>query len=472
MDYCLETNKDGKSLYHLAATANDASALNQILKVKTPATFINTKLESNESGTCETPLSLMISNNHAQHMRMMMVWDLNSTNKLTKIDLSNTKVEIFSLRLLGFSAVETLVLDNTGLKMLTMEGDLPVPDIKSIPLKFLKASQNFLTELPPDLFCLPKLNRLEVSDNQIAKLPAGWWQGLVLENLNVSKNRLEELPLPEVSGDDQSYIATNRHTLCGRSELIFNDLPKIPTHYGVTTQEEYFSPLLTLTLNHNSIRDFPKCLSCCVPVLKHLDLSHNLLTSVSFINELPLSLENLNLSYNKLNCQEKDGTIFRVSFDRKPCAAAMTTLGSGYHRCHHKSHTTLPKLCTLNLSHNEELREMTVHGKLPTVDPDASFSAVCNDTSIHLFFPHLYRLDVSCCNLAELPKYFGRMTLVDQLNISHNPRLKIPMEVCQLKNLFEFEYKGIYNEQTIGKLNEFKHVKEKVQYLNPLYGNR
>ena len=163
------------------------------------------------------------------------------------------------------------------------------------------------------------------------------------------------------------------------------------------------------------------------------------MTNIPPINELPLSLENFNASYNKLSC--KDGTIFRVSFDRKTCAAALK-LGNEYRRCHHKSHTTLPKLCTLTLSHNEELREITIHSKLPTDDPDASF------------------------------KYFGRMNLVDQLNISNNLMLKIPTEVCQLKNMFEFEYHGIDDDETIANLNLFKHVKEKVQFLNPLYGNR
>ena len=472
LDHCLEANSDGMSLYHFAASINDTLALNQILKYKTPVSFANNRVVTDSTGTTVTPLSLMISNNNFQHIIMLKDWDSVSTTRLTKIDLSKTNVEVFSLRLLCFSSVETLILDSTGLKMLTMEGALPMPDIKSVPLKLFKAPHNQLTEIPPELFCLPKLNRLDVSDNQIEKLPDNWWEGLVLESLNVSKNKLEEVPLPEVPGDNQPYIGVNHHTLCGRSELIFNELPKIPTHYGVTTQEEFFSPLLTLTLNTNNIMTFPRCLSCCVPILKYLDLSHNLLTDIPPINELPLSLENLNVSHNNLSCKdEEDTTIFRVSFDKKMCAAA-PTLGSEYRRCHHKSHTTLPKLCTLNLSNNPMLNTITVHGKLPTVDPDASFSIAGKDISVHLFFPHLYRLDISHCDLAELPKYFGRMNLVDQLNISYNPRLKIPIEVCQLKNLFEFEYHGIDDEETIEKLDTFNHVKEKVQFLNPLYGKR
>ena len=468
LDYCLEANNDGISLYHFAASVNDTLALSQVLKHKTPASFANNRV-TDSNGAVETPLSLMISSSHFQHIIMLMDWDLNATTKLTKIDLSKTDLEVFSLRVLSFSNVETVVLDNTGLKMLSVEGQMP--DIKSIPLKFFKAAHNQLTELPPELFCLPKLNRLDVSYNQIPMLPANWWEGLVLESLNVSKNKLEEVPLPQVLGEDQPYSGTNQHTLCGRSELIFNELPKIPTHYGVTTQEEFFSPLLTLTLSHNNIKVFPKYLSCCVPILKHLDLSHNMLTYIPPINELPLSLENLNVSHNNLSCEVEDSSIFKVSFDRKTCAAA-ATLGDEYRQCHHKSHTTLPKLCTLNLSHNEMLTKIIIHGKLPTVDPDANFSTAGKDTSVHLFFPHLYRLDISYCNLAELPKYFGRMNLVDQLNISYNPRLKIPTEVCQLKNLFEFEYKGIDDAETIEKLNAYPHVKEKVQFLNPLYGNK
>jgi len=62
------------------------------------------------------------------------------------------------------------------------------------------------------------------------------------------------------------------------------------------------------------------------------------------------------------------------------------------------------------------------------------------------------------------------MNLVDQLNISGNTNLKIPTEICQLRSMFEFEYKEIDDEEIVPQLNQFKHVKEKVEFLNPLYG--
>ena len=203
-----------------------------------------------------------------------------------------------------------------------------------------------------------------------------------------------------------------------------------------------------------------------MPVLKYLDLSYNQLTKVPSINELPLSLESLIVSHNHLGAE--DCKIFTVCFEKRPCAAAFL-YGDEHRKCHHRSHTTLPKLCTLNLGNNKDLKEIFVHSQQPTVDVDASFLSG-KHTSIHLFFPHLYRLDVSYCSLTKLPQYFSRMNLVDQLNISGNTNLKIPTEICQLRSMFEFEYKEIDDEEIVPQLNQFKHVKEKVEFLNPLYG--
>jgi len=265
---------------------------------------------------------------------------------------SNTGIEEFSLCVLKFSFVETLILDNTGLKALKRNGILPMPDKKVLRLQEFHATHSQLTELPSDLFMFPKLKKLNVSHNQIEELPGNWWQGPVLENLNVSHNLLEELPLPDYMEQEDTEPDSNHHSLCCRSELVFNDLPKIPTHYGVTTQDEYLSPLQKLMLSNNHIRTFPAYFSCCVPLLKNLDLSYNWLTKVAFINEMPLSLEILNISHNYLGAE--DCTIFSVSFVGRPC-----------------------------------MIKIFVHGKLPTVDIDASFLPG-KHIKIHLFFPQLY----------------------------------------------------------------------------------
>ena len=468
--YCMEANeKDGISLYHSAASADSPAALEVLLKHFGISAVVNAR-HTVDGNNCVTPLSLILSHGHVEHFKLLFNYNLNPaiTEKLVKINLSDTRIEEFSLSVLRFSSVQTLILDNTGLKTLTWDGMLPVPHVKEIQLKELRATKNQLTEVFSDLFTFPKLNRLSLSNNQIEKLPENWWHGLELENINLSNNLLEELPLPDYVEEENIEPDSNHHSLCGRSELVFNELPKIPTHYSVTTtKEEFYSPLQNLMLGNNHIRTFPKCLSCCVPVLKYLDLSHNWLTKVASINELPLSLESLNVSHNHLGSE--GGKIFTVSFQRRFCTAAADLHGDKHRKCHHRSHTTLPKLCTLNLSRNEDLREILVHSQLPTVDVDASFLSG-KHMSIHLFFPHLYRLDVSYCGLTQLPKYFSRMNLVDQLNISGNTHLKIPTEVCQLRHMFEFEYKEIDDDEIVPKLDRFKHVKEKVESLNPLYG--
>ncbi|XP_065919006.1 leucine-rich repeat serine/threonine-protein kinase 1-like isoform X2 [Dysidea avara] len=468
--YCIEANEeDGVSLYHLAASADSPAALELLLKHVSPAEIVNSR-QAVDGNNCITPLSLILSGGHVKHIELLINYNLYhaDTKKLTKINLSDTKIEEFSLSVLNFSSVQTLILDNTGLKSLTWDGILPRPDIKELKLKEFKATHNQLTELPSDLFTFPKLKILNVCYNHIEKLPDNWWQGLLLKSLDVSHNLLEELPLPDNMEQEDRKPDLNHHSLCGRSELVFNDLPKIPTHYGVTTQEEYLSPLQKLMLSNNHIRTFPVYLSCCVPLLQTLDLSYNRLTKVASINDIPLSLERLNVSHNHLGA---DGdTIFFVSFERRPCAA--TFLHKDEHRkCHHRGHTTLPKLCTLNLSSNKDLKKIFVHSKLPTVDVAASFLSG-KYMSIHLFFPQLSQLDVSYCSLTEMPKHFSRMKSLSQLNISGNTNLKIPAEICQLRNMFEFEYEDINDDEIVSKLNQFQRVRDKIEFLNPLYRDK
>ena len=468
--YCMAANEeDGISLYHLAASDNSPAALELLLKHFSPAKIVNVR-RTVDRDNCITPLSLILSHGHVKHIEMLINYNLYyaNTKKLVEVDLSDTKIEEFSLSVLNFSSVQTLILDKTGLKSLTWDGMLPMPDIKELQLKEFRASNNQLTEVPSDLFTFPKLNRLTLSHNQIEKLPDNWWQGLVLENINLSNNLLEEVTLLDYMEQEDTKSDTNRYSLCGRSELVFNDLPKIPTHYGVTTQEEFFSPLQKLMLSNNHIRTFPAYLPCCVPLLQTLDLSYNQLTKVASINELPLSLESLNISHNKLGAEES--TIFSVSVKKRPCVAALLHRNEN-HKCHHCSHTTLPKLCSLNLSNNKDLTKIFVYSKLPTVDVEASFLTGKHMT-IHFFFPNLGLLDVSNCNLTEMPEHFSRMKPLYHLNISGNTNLSIPAEICQLRNMFEFKYEDTNDDEIVSKLNQFQHIKDKVKILNPLYGDK
>jgi len=465
--YCMEANeKDGVSLYHSAASADCPVALEVLLNHFGISAVVNARCTV-DGNNCVTPLSLILSHGHVEHFKLLIDFNLNpaNTEKLVQINLSDTKIEEFSLSVLRFSSVKSLFLDKTGLKLLTCDGMLSMPDVKELRLKELRATHNVLTELPSELFTLPKLEILNVSHNRIEKLPDNWLKGVALGNINLSNNLLEELPLPGYVEED-TEPDSNRHALCGRSELVFNELPKIPTQYSVTAQEEFFSPLKKLILSNNLISTFPKYLCCCVPVLKHLDVSHNQLTEVASINEIPISLEALNVSHNRLGT--KDNTIFSVSLQRRSCIA---TCKDEYHRCHHCSHTSLPKLCTLDLSNNEHLKAMYVQNKLPTANMEASFLS-SKHTNVHLFFPCLKKLNVSNCNLTKMPKYFSRMKLLSQLNISGNKNLKIPAEICQLRDLFQFEYNGVNDDDIVFRLNQFEHVKDKVKSLNPLYRDR
>ena len=469
--YCMEANKEDRvSLYHLAASANSPAALEVLLKHFGISTVVNARCTV-DGNNCVTPLSLILSCGHVEHFKLLINYNLNPANaeKLVQINLSGTKIEDFSLSVLNFSSVKTLFLDNTGLKTLTWDGILlPMPNVKELQLKELQATNNLINELPFGLFTFPDLKKLDVSHNQIEKLPDNWWQGSLVD-CDISYNLLEELSLPDYMEEEDTEPDSNRHALHGRSELVFNKLPKIPTHYSVTSQEEFSSPLQNLMLSNNHIRTFPKCLSCCVPVLKTLNLSHNRLTEVASINELPLSLKNLDVSHNHLGAYPGGKPIFSVSPESKPCASILAH-GEQHCKCHHRSHTTLPKLGVLNLSYNKDLNNLFIR-KLSTADAEASFVSE-KHTSIHLFFPFLGLLNVSYCSLTELPEHFSRMKSLCQLNISGNPNLKISAEICQLQEMLTFDYQGTRDKDVVSKLDEFQHAKDKINFFNPLYGDK
>jgi len=151
------SEEDRVSLYHLAASFDSPAALELLLKHFSPAKILNVR-QTVDRDSCVTPLSLILSHGHVKHIEMLINHNLYHTNteKLTIINLSNTKIEEFSLSVLNFSSVKTLILDDTGLKALTWDGMLPMPDIKELQLKEFKAANNQLIQLPSDLFTFPK----------------------------------------------------------------------------------------------------------------------------------------------------------------------------------------------------------------------------------------------------------------------------------------------------------------------------
>ena len=128
-----------------------------------------------------------------------------SANKLTSVPF-----ELFCLsqmKILNLSHNDlTVLFDGKGfLPTLHEDADIEANSLSStltcVQLETLRLDENRLTELPRELFNLPRLKLLFAVKNKIASLPENIWTAPALTTVNLSRNRLEVLPGPYGSYD-------------------------------------------------------------------------------------------------------------------------------------------------------------------------------------------------------------------------------------------------------------------------------
>ena len=142
---------------------------------------------------------------------------------------------------------------------------------KQMVIKQLNLSQNWLSVLHMNLAShLKKCTKLNLYYNNLIRIPASILELPLIEELNLSHNKISELPSVLWSA---SLIYLN---------LSYNALKTLPD--GVT---ERASSLKLLRLEHNELREVPKCV-CFLYNLNKLDISYN-----SKITKLPVGLGRL-----------------------------------------------------------------------------------------------------------------------------------------------------------------------------------
>jgi|GEM_PF-5485278 len=138
-----------------------------------------------------------------------------------------------------------------------------------IGLVKLDISLNQITELPPEIGLLSKLERLSVGSNKLRTLPTTIGQLEALDWLVLESNELVELPVEFFRLKKLRYLNLGNNGLTVCSNLISG-----------------LEGLETLDLNDNKIEDLPETLGQCRK-LKYLNFRHN------FIATLPASLGEL-----------------------------------------------------------------------------------------------------------------------------------------------------------------------------------
>lgn len=219
-------------------------------------------------------------------------------------------------------------------------------------LEELDLQKNHIFILPPSLFKLPSLRRLNASNNLICSLPFDMWTSSSLVELNLANNRLDNLPYYPDNSVSESCDQRDHSSSgfsppgmeAGKGNVSFPcqhamnhsgveigdaapvgeqvDLRKeysvIPATYVNCWQErvqveimssvqdfdrkvERHSQLKELVLTGNQFDEVPYGLPCLAPGLEKLCLARNRLREVGSPSLYPARLKSLDLSHNLIS---------------------------------------------------------------------------------------------------------------------------------------------------------------------------
>ena len=387
----------------------------------------------------DTPLSLILSSqNYLLIDVLVQLNDLFHDCCLTTADLSCTNTSSLPVELFKLRSLHRLSMSNNRLSELLLPSVIHWPNV--LQLRDLIISHNSLEHIPLELFTgLSCLETLDISHNPLKSLPKEWWTMKNLVTLDVSFTHLESLSIEADPVTSQIIASAEHETLP----------PLVPIHGKVSTiqvEPDIATPNTDTTgcvLKHFNasycrLKLFPRLLALFFPNLSTLDLSHNKLQSCCAINELPTSLIKLDISNNLLQNAVKSEVFYY---------SAHLSMKSGCMR-----HKYLCNLHTLTLANNADLKHVRISDESKIGDS-------------HVFFPKLMRFDISNCGLLQSPCNLAKLQELTHLNLSHNMDLTIPLEVCGLDNLVDFDYKGISDPIT-NELNMFSRTLDKRFYLH------
>lgn len=221
--------------------------------------------------------------------------------RMKNLDLKMTGLKFIPPEVWEMSNLQKLNLSYNKITTLPAE----IQDLKN--LEVLNLSSNDLTVLPQELYELKKLQALGINYNRKLQVPSKVFNITSLLELDCSGCRLIEMPVSVDLPNLRVFHANN----CGlvrvssslfRSkyllEIKLNDnfLSEIPIPDEISNNTR----LLTLNLHRNQLKDFPPGL-LKIPSLKELDLSFNLITSIPSDLAKMTSLKHLDLKNNRLS---------------------------------------------------------------------------------------------------------------------------------------------------------------------------
>ena len=354
-------------------------------------------------------------------------------------------------------------------------------------LQDLSIASNAFSEVPGELFLLPRLVRLDARNNNISSIPVSLWTAPVLEDLYLSKNKIASLPCPDyvylkpgVTASLQPRLMTfshgltsfssteTRHVQSARQSCLTLAAPGVETHAGGFR-------LKTLDLADNQLTEIPPGLPCLAPRLRNLKLSGNRIDHLGHPCNYPQLIEKLDINKNaSKSCIE-------WCADPPALVCAQSRLRRGGEPCSHIGHKILSNLRFLFLEENqlqcvalEEQQRVQHHTSIESVSDFGSMG----DSGRHggeregegeatatLMFPRLESLRLSNNRLERVPSSVHRLVELRELKLDGNSGIThLPSNIHLLQELFFFTFEGI-SDPVVSELRSCSNTPEQLLYL-------
>lgn len=388
--------------------------------------------------------------------------------EVAELHLHNCRLEHLPPAVFGMPQLRKLELSVNTIREIPSQ----IGQLKS--LRSLSLSANQISELPPQLFELHQLTELNLSNNQLRTLPPAIGRLKNLRSLILAGNALETIP---------QEIGQLVHLT--QLDIQKNQVKRLPPELASLTELRHFNAahnrigrlpkalfqltnLDALDLSHNRIRTLPPAIGQ-LQRLYELNLSDNRLEAIpESIRQLTV-LRRLLLGRNKIRqWQESLGELQWLDFlslEKNKIARLPENIGR------------LQRLRSLNLSHNqlstlpdaigglEVLSHLFLDGNhlsdLPLLPSVLKWLSVRDNqfTELPASIQHIENLQILNAEknqLSSLPEGFRRLSVLQHLLLDGNPMPDLPQPLFFMSALDTL--KGPGDATARRKLLRFLHV--------------
>lgn len=350
------------------------------------------------------------SHNSVTHLNLnsnltCMPVDVSPFKKLKCIDVSGNKLTQLPTGLESCLCLQTLTCSRNRLKCL--------PALPGINLRRLDAADNEIEDVQALLdSCGPELEELHLNDNWLKSVPKSLSRQSRLKLLYLDNNELTEFrdecwPGAELQDPEcRREPGTVEAPSCLDSvSLHHNELKRAPLMYWLMPGWK--------DLRYNRLSELPDIAWGKLTTLVFLDLSHNVLSSLSpGLADLP-NLETLDVRHNHLA-------------SLPPVLPASLISLQVEHNCL----TSVPRGLLLG-----QTRWDFSYNRLG-VGSSAPVQIGLVSQSLHsLFLGHITELNLKCNDLTHIPAAIAAMTSLQELNLDENQLTELPPEMGRLVNL-------------------------------------